>query len=155
MEQNLNRWFPLENIPGLNIKSLSSVFIVKAYVRLIAICPSSGHIKFGGSAVFFIKSSLMPPPGFSFTLRHLTLITHTLHHHKTYKYNHLWHLLLLTSLYNVFRRTNKHTHILLIKFDLQRETNYFFRDYRNPLHVLVYQFYLVLLKQNGSFRSTK
>ena len=43
------------NIPGLNSKSLSSVYDVKACVLLIAICPSDGIVKPGGPLDTFRK----------------------------------------------------------------------------------------------------
>ena len=44
MEQNLNRYFLLQNIPGLNPKAVCSIFVVKTCV-LLAIRPSDGDVK--------------------------------------------------------------------------------------------------------------
>ena len=45
VEQVLNRWLPFSNTTGLNLKSLCSAYVVKAYIPLIAIRPLYGDAK--------------------------------------------------------------------------------------------------------------
>ena len=47
--------FSVPDIPGLNLKTLPKAYDVKAYVSLIAICPSDGDAKPGGPFDAFRK----------------------------------------------------------------------------------------------------
>ena len=68
-----------EFLPGLNPKSLRSVYDVKGYVLLTAIHSSDVNVKPGGSpSVFFKKGRPMSTSGFPFTLSLLIYYNTTL-----------------------------------------------------------------------------
>ena len=66
------------DIPGLNSKSLHSIYVGKKCILLIAIRPFEGDVKSGGPFGTFDKSRLMPVPGFSFPFSspHIYLLIH-------------------------------------------------------------------------------
>ena len=66
MEAKSQSLVSVPNIPGLNPKSLRSVFDVKANTQLEAILPLDGDVKTGGPLITFEKNRLMLAPGFPF-----------------------------------------------------------------------------------------
>ena len=70
------------NMPGLN-PNPSAVHLLWRDILLIEIRSLEEHFRPGCPLCPFGKSGLMPEPGFSFTLPHLTFITHIVHQNTT------------------------------------------------------------------------
>ena len=80
--QNCDSYFILQNIPGLNPKSLQSTFVLKAYVLFVQVMCQMGILSLTASLMLFDKSRLMPSLDFSFSFHHSNFTpeynTHTL-----------------------------------------------------------------------------